>query len=62
MYGFPWWLSGKEPVCSAGNKGSVSALGRFSGEGNENPLQHSCLKSPMDRGAWRATVHEVIKE
>ena len=27
-----------------------------SGEGNGNPLQYSCLKNPMDRGAWRATV------
>ena len=27
------------------------------GEGNGNPLQCSCLGNPMDRGAWRATVH-----
>ena len=27
------------------------------GEGNGYPLQYSCLESPMDRGAWRATVH-----
>ena len=26
-----------------------------------NPLQHSCLENPMDRGAWRATVHRVTK-
>ena len=32
--------------------------GRSPGEGNGNPLQYSCLKNPMDRGAWRATVHE----
>ena len=32
------------------------------GEGNDNPLQYSCLEIPMDRGAWRATVHEVAKE
>ena len=30
-------------------------------EGNGNPLQYSCLENPMDRGAWRATVHEVAK-
>ena len=28
-----------------------------SGEGNGNPLEYSCLGDPMDRGAWRATVH-----
>ena len=32
------------------------------GEGNGNPLQYSCLEDPMDRGAWWATVHRVIKE
>ena len=31
------------------------------GEGNGNPLQYSCLGNPMDRGAWRATVHGVAK-
>ena len=29
--------------------------------GNGNPLQYSCLKNPMDRGAWQATVHRVTK-
>ena len=37
-------------------------LGRYSGEGNGNPLQYSCLGNPMDRGAWRVTVHGVAKE
>ena len=32
-----------------------------SGEGNGNPLQYSCLENPMDRGAWQAAFHEVIK-
>ena len=32
----------------------------FYGEGNGNPLQYSCLKSLMDRGAWQATVHDVV--
>jgi len=31
------------------------------GEGNGNPLQYSCFGNPMDRGAWRVTVHEVTK-
>ena len=36
--------------------GSIPGSGRSPGEGNGNPLQYSCLKSPMDRGAWWATV------
>ena len=31
------------------------------GEGNDTPLQYSCLENPMDRGAWQAAVHEVVK-
>ena len=40
---------------------SVPDLGRSPGEGNGNPFQYSCLENPMDRGAWRATVHRVPK-
>ena len=35
--------------------------GKIPGEGNGNPLQYSCLENPMDRGAWRATVHRAAK-
>ena len=41
--------------------GSSPGMGRSPGEGNGNPLQYSCLENPMDRGAWRATVHGVTK-
>ena len=41
--------------------GLISGLGRSPGEGNGNPLQYSCLENPMDRGAWRATVHSVTQ-
>ena len=58
----PWWLSGEESACQAEDVGSVPELGRSPGEGNSNPLQYSCLGNPMDRGAWRATVHRVTKE
>ena len=34
---------------------------RRSGEGNGNPLQHSCLENPVDRGAWWAAVHRVAQ-
>ena len=33
----------------------------FPGGGNGNPLQYSCLKNYMDRGAWWATVHGVTE-
>ena len=41
--------------------GSIPRLGRFAGEGNDNPLLYSCLENSMDRGAWLATVHGVAK-
>ena len=41
--------------------GSIPASGRSPGEGHGNPLQYSCLENPMDRGAWRAPVHRVMK-
>ena len=50
--GLPWWLSGKESTCSAGDAGFIPGLGRSPEEGNGNPLQYSCLENPMDRGAW----------
>ena len=52
------------PPASAGairDSGLVSGSGRFTGEGNGNPLQYSCLGNPMDRGAWWATVPGVAK-
>ena len=36
-------------------------VGKIPGGGNGNPHQYSCLENPMDRGAWRATVHGVTK-
>ena len=39
--------------------GLVSGPGRFPGGGDGNPLQYSCLKNPIDRGAWQAIVHGV---
>ena len=51
----------KASVCNAGDLGLIPGLGRSPGEGNGNPLQYSCLENPMDRGAWRATVHRVAK-
>ena len=62
--GLPWWLNGKESTCKAGtaeDAGSIPGLGRSPGGEHGNPLQYSCLENPMDRGAWRATVHGVAK-
>ena len=44
-----------------GDTGSIPGLGRILGGGNANPLQYSCLRNPMSRGAWQATVHGVAK-
>ena len=57
----PWWLSGKESDCNAGDMGLIPWLGRSPGEGNDSPLQY-CLENSMDRGDWRASVHGVTKE
>ena len=46
----------------ARDEGSISSLGRSPEEGNDNPLQFSCLENPMNRGAWWATVHGITKE
>ena len=59
---FSWWLSGKEPVCNAGDMGLIPGSGRSPGEGNDNPLQYSSLGNPMDRGAWRVTDHVDARE
>ena len=60
FWGFPSGSEDKESAFNAGNVGSIPALRRSSGEGNGNPLQYSCLENPMDRGAWRATVHVCL--
>ena len=48
---FTMWLSGKESACQAGDMGSTPGSGISPGEGNENPLQYSCLGKLMNRGA-----------
>ena len=54
-------VSGKESACNAGDMGSIPGLGRAPGEGDGNPLQYSCLKNLMDRGACQATAQGVSK-
>ena len=61
LLGFPCGSDGKASSYNAGDLGLIPGSGRASGEGNGNPLQYSCLENPMDRGAWKATVHGVAK-
>ena len=61
MMGFPQSSVSKESACNAGDPGLIPGSGRSPGEGNGNPLQYSCLENPMDRGAWKATVHGVAR-
>ena len=54
----------KNPTANAGDVrdvGSIPGSERSPGGGHGSPLQYSCLENPMDRGAWRATVHSVAK-
>ena len=48
---------GKESACNAGDSDLIPGLGTAPGEGNEYPLQNSCLENSMDRGDWLSTVH-----
>ena len=58
---FPGGSEVKASASNEGDPGSIPGLGRSPGEGNDNPLQYSCLENPMDREAWQATVHGVAK-
>ena len=57
----PCSLDGKESVCNARDLALIFGLRSSSGEGIGNPLQYSCLENPMDREAWKVTVHGVAK-
>ena len=56
---FPGGSDGKKSACNAGDQGLIPGLGRSPGEGNDNPLQYSCLENSMDRVAWWVIVHGV---
>ena len=61
--GFPGGSVGKESTCNQlpNHLGLIPGSGKSPGGGHGNPLQYSCWENPMDRGAWRATVHGVTK-
>ena len=52
---------GKEFTFNAVYQGSIIGSGRSLGGRNGNPLQYSCLESPMDKGDLWATVHRLVK-
>ena len=51
-FGFPGGSEVKASAWIAGDPDSIPELGRSPGEGNGNPLQDSCLRNPMEGGAW----------
>ena len=60
LCGLPFWLSGKESACNAGDAGGVGSVpgsGKSPGEARGNPLQYSSLENPMDREACESPVH-----
>ena len=57
--GFPGDSVVKNSLANAGDAGSVPGLGRSTEEGNDNPLQYSCLENSMDRAAWG--IHSVAE-
>ena len=59
--GFLGGSDGKESACHAGDLRSIPEWGRSPGEGNGNPVQYSCLENSLDREAWQAAVHGVVK-
>ena len=60
--GFPGGSVVKKLPANVGDAGSIPESERSLGERNGNPLQYSCLRNPIDRGAWQDPVHRVAKE
>ena len=54
-----WWSAVNSPPANAGDVGSIPGSGSSPGGGHGNPLQYSCLRNHMDRGAWWVTVQGV---
>ena len=65
IYSLPWLLSSKNSVCQiclpSRRHEFHPWIMKIIGVGNGNSLQYSCLENSMDRGAWRATVHGIIR-
>ena len=59
--GLPGGSDGKESACNAEDLGLIPRVGRYSGEGNGNPLKYSHVENSMDRGTWPAKVSGIAK-
>ena len=59
--GFPGASDGKASTCNAVDLGLIAGSGKSCGEGNDNPVQYSCLGNSMGRGVCWVTVHGVAK-
>ena len=57
--GFPGGSDGKASARNVGDPGLIPGLERSPGEGNGNPVQHSCLENSVSRGDWWVTVHGI---
>ena len=51
----------KNLPASGRDMGLIPGSGRSPGGGHGAPLQYPCLENPMDRGAWRATIHRAAE-
>ena len=61
ILGFPGSSAGEESTCNEGDPSSIPGLVRPPGGRHEYPPQYSCLENPHGQGAWRTTVHGVLK-
>ena len=61
MWHFPGGSVVKNPPANVGDMGSIPGSGRYSGGGNGNSFQYSCLENPMDRESWQAKAHGVTR-
>ena len=52
----------KNLPANAGDTGLIPGSERSTGEGNDNPLQYSCLENPVSRRVWQSTVYGIAKE
>ena len=59
LMGFPDGSVVKNTTANVGDLGSVPGVGRSPREGDDNPLQCSCLGNLMDRGVWQTTSHHI---
>ena len=62
MCEIPWWVSGKESACQAGDLGLIPGSGRSPGERKWQPTSVFLPGKSLDRGAWWTTIHGVAKE